>query len=70
MLESEYQLGACQKNDLKIMIEKSDKAEGDTRVRSGIISMSLRVCDRESLERHKDEIKSYLEIEEKGMYIT
>lgn len=70
MLESEYQLGACQKNDLKIMIEKSDKAEGDTRVRSGIISMSLRVCDRESLERHKDEIQSYLEIEEKGMYIT
>lgn len=52
------------------MIEKSDKAEGDTRVRSGIISMSLRVCDRESLERHKDEIQSYLEIEEKGMYIT
>lgn len=70
MLESEYQLGACQKNDLKIMIEKSDKAEGDTRVRLGIISMSLRVCDRESLERHKDEIQSYLEIEEKGMYIT
>lgn len=70
MLESEYQLGACQKNDLKIMIEKSDKAEGDTRVRSGIISMSLRVCDRESLERHKDEIQSYLEIEEKSMYIT
>lgn len=70
MLESEYQLGACQKNDLKIMIEKSDKAEGDTRVRSGIISMSLRVCDSESLERHKDEIQSYLEIEEKGMYIT
>lgn len=70
MLESEYQLGACQKNDLKIMIEKSDKAEGDTRVRSGIISMSLRVCDHESLERHKDEIQSYLEIEEKGMYIT
>lgn len=62
MLESGYQLGACQKNDLKVVIEKSDKTEGDTRVRSGIISMSLRVCGRESLERHKDDTQSYLEI--------
>lgn len=52
------------------MTEKSDEAEGDTRVQWRQLLISMRVCGHESLEKRKNDVQSSLEIEEKDIYIT
>lgn len=51
-LESGHQLGTCPENDLEVMTDKSDKAEGDTRVQWGSILVSIRMYGPENLEKY------------------